>query len=137
MKRAIIDTGPMVAFLCPKDQHHRWAQNAFAHLGPGSTTCEAVLAEVCHLASKEGVAQAKVLNFVARLRLKVVALSCELQAIQDLLNRYHDAPMDFADACVVRLAELNQSLNVCTVDGQFRFFRKNGKDSIPLIAPFD
>jgi predicted nucleic acid-binding protein len=44
--------------------------------------------------------------------------------------------MDFADACVVRLAELNDTLTVCTVDGHFRFFRKNGREPIPLIAPF-
>jgi predicted nucleic acid-binding protein len=44
--------------------------------------------------------------------------------------------MDFADACVVRLAEMHDHLQVCTLDGHFRFFRKNGRDPIALIAPF-
>ena len=45
-------------------------------------------------------------------------------------------PMDFADACVVRLAELHAGGTVCTTDGDFRIFRKNGRESISLLAPF-
>ena len=136
MKVVILDTGPLLAWLCPRDQYHGWAQTAFANMAPGSLVCEAVITEVCHLAAKEHIARADVLRFVKRLRLKPVALSDEFEAVEKLLASYSDAPMDFADACVVRLAEMNRGLKVCTVDGQFRFFRKNGTESISLIAPF-
>lgn len=136
MNRAVIDTGPIVAFLCPRDRHHSWAQCAFGLLAPGSVVCEAALTEVCHLVAKEGIAQARVIDFVARLRLNCVSLANDLQVIRGLLHRYSDAPMDFADACVVRLAELNPALPVCTIDRQFSFFRKNGDEPISLIAPF-
>jgi uncharacterized protein len=136
MKRVILDSGPLVAWLCPRDEHHAWVRRTFQEIAPGSIVCEAVLAEVCHLAAKEGVARARVIEFVRRLRINPVSLVTELETIGSLLDRYADAPMDFADACVVRLAEIHLDATVCTTDSHFRFFRKNGQDAIQLLAPF-
>lgn len=44
--------------------------------------------------------------------------------------------MDFADACVVRLAELHKGAAVCTTASHFRFFRQHHTEPISLIAPF-
>ena len=52
-----------------------------------------------------------------------------------LLRRYGDTPMSFADACLVRMAELLNDAVVFTTDGDFRTYRKNGRQAIPLIAP--
>jgi len=136
MRRAILDTGPLVAWFCPRDEHHPWALKTFADLAPGSLLSEAVVTEVCHLVAKEGVTQAKVVESLARGRLKPVSLTDDLIPIAKLLAQYADAPMDFADACVVRLSELYPNAAVCTTDGHFRFFRKNGQETIPLLAPF-
>ena len=136
MKRVILDTGPLVAWFCPRDEHYSWARRVFTELAPGSLVCEAVLAEVCHLVAKEGVTHATVVESIAAGRLNPVALSSELLPIASLLNGYADAPMDFADACVVRLAELYTSAAVCTTDSHFRFFRKNGSEQISVVAPF-
>ena len=37
----IMDTGPLVAWLCPRDEHHQWARGAFAELPAGGIVCEA------------------------------------------------------------------------------------------------
>src|SRR5882724_9139890 len=107
MKPVILDTGPLVASLCPRDEHFSWARQVFAQVAPGSLICEAVVAEACYLVAKEGVPRAKVIEFVVNGRLKPVPLSNELDAIKILLTRYANAPMDFADACIVRLAEMH------------------------------
>lgn len=136
MRSAILDTGPLVAYFCPRDEYHDWARSAFAQLPPGVFICEAVITEACHLAAKAGVSRARVLEFVERGRLNVVSLGSEMPAIRDLLTRYADAPMDFADGCVVRLAELHSAASVCTVDRDFSFYRKHGREVLTLIAPF-
>lgn len=136
MKRVIMDTGPLVAWFCARDEHHPWASRAFAQIQPAGLICEAVIAEVCHLAAKEGVHAGKVLELVESGGLTWVPLNREAAAIRLLAKRYADARMDFADACVVRLAELYPDSVVCTVDGQFRVFRKNKREAIPLLAPF-
>ncbi|MBI4663524.1 MAG: PIN domain-containing protein [Verrucomicrobia bacterium] len=134
--RFILDTGPLVAWLCPRDEHHGWVRKAFAQMPAQGMVCEAVLAEVCHLAAKDGIACGKVMEFVERGRLTPVSLAGELSFVRRLLEQYADAPMDFADACVVRLAEIHADALVCTTDRDFQFYRRNGRDPISLIAPF-
>jgi hypothetical protein len=44
--------------------------------------------------------------------------------------------MDLADACIVRMTELNRDCAVVTVDRSvFSVYRRNGRDTIPVIAP--
>ena len=136
MKPVILDTGPLVAWFCPRDEHHDWVRRAFVGFSPGSIVCEAVLTEVCHLAAKEGLARGKVIESIVRGRFKPGFLGNKLVPIARLLHAYADTPMDFADACVVRLAELHPDCDVCTTDGDFRIFRKHGREPIPLLAPF-
>ena len=84
MKRVIFDTGPLVAWLCPRDEHHAWVRRTFQEPSPGPIICEAVLAEVCHLAAKEGVAPARVLEFIRSLRnLKPGCVVNELMRLAD------------------------------------------------------
>ena len=132
----ILDAGPLVAWFCPRDVHHVWARRAFSQLPTGGIICEAVLAEVCHLAAKDGIARGKVIEFVERGRLVPVSLAAELPLIRKLLDQYANTPMGFADGCVVRLAEIHDGTKVCTTDRHFEFYRRNGHESISLVAPF-
>ena len=43
--------------------------------------------------------------------------------------------MDFADACLVRMAELHHAPRVWTADADFHVYRRNGRQTIPLIFP--
>lgn len=43
--------------------------------------------------------------------------------------------MDFADACLVRLAELKSGSQIWTADGDFKIYRRLGREVIPLIFP--
>jgi uncharacterized protein len=52
-----------------------------------------------------------------------------------LLARYSSVPMSLADACLVRMSELNPKSQVFTLDSDFNFYRKNVRRVIPLIMP--
>ena len=63
-------------------------------------------------------------------------LSHELSAVRALTAKYADAPMDLADACIVRMAGLSREGRVWTVDrADFSTYRRNGRDSIPCEFP--
>jgi predicted nucleic acid-binding protein len=111
-------------------------RQAFSGIYSSGLICEAVLTEVCHLVAREGIPRGKVVDFVLDGGLQVVSLSSELSAIGNLLNRYADTPMDFADACVTRVAEIHAGSQVCTTDTDFLVYRTNRIEAIPLIAPF-
>ena len=136
MSQTIMDSGPLVAWFSRRDSHHEWAARIMDDLPGGAFICEAVLAEVCHLVAKDGVPAATVLKLVEQNDLVLVSLVGEVSGIRALMERYKDAPMDFADACVVRIADLNPGATVCTTDGHFRFFRKSSGEIIAWAAPF-
>ena len=86
MKPVIFDTGPLVAWLCPRDEYHAWVRGAFDQIPPGGLVCEAVLAEVCYLVAKEGVVRGKVIEFVQEGGVKAVSLGADLPAIRELFE---------------------------------------------------
>ena len=131
-----MDSGPLVAWFSKRDSHHEWATRVIEELPVGVLVCEAVLAEVYHLVEKDGVPAVAVLKLVEQNDLLLASLVGEISAVRVLMERYQNAPMDFADACVVRMAELNPGTAVCTTDGHFRFFRKSSGEIMALLAPF-
>ena len=46
--------------------------------------------------------------------------------------------MDYADACLVRLAELHREHVIVTTDAEdFRIYRRFGRQTLPLLIPSD
>ncbi len=48
----IIDAGPLIALLNPKDSYHSWAKEQFLNTSAALLTCEAVIAEAAHNLSR-------------------------------------------------------------------------------------
>lgn len=44
--------------------------------------------------------------------------------------------MSFADACLVRMSELHRDSRIFTLDRDFDAYRRNGRERIPLLAPW-
>lgn len=135
-QRTVVDTGPLVAVLNANDMHHAWAREMFGQLSPPVYTCEAVLSEAQFLLQERGGNPLEVLLWVERgvIRLAFDAES-EIQRLLVLQRSYRNLPMDFADACLVRMTELHARSSVLTTDSHFRIYRRNGRQLIPLRAP--
>ncbi len=52
-----------------------------------------------------------------------------------LAQRYADRRPDLADLCLIRMSELNPKLPLITVDADFRIYRRNRRETIPVIMP--
>jgi uncharacterized protein len=52
-----------------------------------------------------------------------------------LAKRYKDRKPDLADLCLIRMSELHPKHSVITVDEDFRFYRRNKREVIPVISP--
>ena len=136
IKPIIADTGVIVGYLSNKDQWHKWTLSQMENLPTPFLTCEAVITEACYLMRKSPNGKQDVVQLVADGVLVIdFSLSDEVEKIQSLINKYDDVPMDFADACLVRMSELIDNSVVFTLDGDFHIYRKNGKQKIDLIIP--
>lgn len=62
--RVLLDTGPLVAYFCEKDQWHAWAVEQFKGFASPSFTCEPVLTEACFLLVRAGVPEWRLLDKV-------------------------------------------------------------------------
>lgn len=137
MREIIVDTGPLVALLNARDEHHEWAKAAMDAVEPPLITCEAVLTEAAYLVRKLRGGPEAVLDLVTRQVLRVdFRVDNELLALRTLVSRYASVPMSLADACLVRMAELRPRAAVLTLDVDFQVYRRSGRLTIPLISPF-
>jgi predicted nucleic acid-binding protein len=135
MAGVLLDTGPLVAYLFPRDAYHDWAVAQFRIADLPFITCEPVLTEICFLVSRNGRDAGHVLDMLARGVVRIgLDLQDELAPVQALMERYANVPMSLADACLVRLAEMTK-LPVCTLDSDFVIYRTHGRSAIDLVSP--
>ena len=136
--RVLLDTGPLIALIDRRDQHHAWVQSQFTQIVPPLLTCEAVLTEACHLAPRTGCGPHTPLALLERGVVRLVFnLGENFAPVSSLMQRYANVPMSLADACLVRLSELVSDGVVCTLDSDFRIYRRHGRQKIPLVIPPD
>ncbi len=130
----IADTGFLVAFAARRDEFFPWAHALAENVNEPLLTCEAVLAETAfHLRDSE-LTLKLVETGLVRLAFDMESQRAELM---ELARRYADRQPDLADLCLIRMSELNPKLPVITLDGDFRVYRRNRRESIPLIMPPD
>jgi predicted nucleic acid-binding protein len=135
--KILLDSGPLVGFVSETDQHHRWALEIWNRLYDPLSTCEAVLSEAIFLLHSDGVAIDSLLELFERDLVKIdFNVSAHRPDIWELLRKYADQPMSLADACLVRMAELNDNCQIFTTDKDFQVYRRKGRGVIPLLAPF-
>jgi uncharacterized protein len=133
---ALLDTGPLVAFLNRRDRFHAWAVAQLGEVEPPLLTCEPVLSEACFLLRHDPAGPAAVLDLVRDGLLRVdLQVQVEIEAVRRLVRRYSRIPMSLADACLVRLAELHAGSVLLTLDGDFRIYRMHGRQVVPTLIP--
>lgn len=136
MTVALLDTGPLYAYLSAADQDHDWACRQFTALKSPLLTCEAVLAETAYLIAQRGGRLDDLWAFIRRHVLRIdFRLEAEFESVAQLMRRYADVPMDLADACLVRMSELHRDCRVVTTDSDFKIYRRYSRQVIPLICP--
>lgn len=136
MSLLILDTSFLVAILHQRDEFHSWAVATLkAHSGR-LATCEAVLAESFHLLRNRGDAPKWLLSAIASDRISIpLALANEAAGIAKLMQRYRNVPMSLADACLVRMSELHNDSLILTLDADFKIYRRNNRQVIPIVTP--
>lgn len=136
METFLTDSGPLVAFLNHRDEHHDWAADQFSHLTNPLLTCEGAITEATHMLYFDGLPPWSVLELLER---NIVVVQFELESHLDrvltLMKKYADMPMDFVDACLVAMTEEKRNCKLLTLDSDFRIYRRFERQTIPLIAP--
>jgi uncharacterized protein len=134
--RVLLDTGPLVALLNRRDRHHAWSRQILDTIEPPIFTCDPVISEACFLLQTLDGGQDAVLELLARGVIKSdFSVAAEVKALRALMHKFRDVPMSLADACLVRMSELDRDSLILTLDSDFRVYRRNRGQAVPTILP--
>jgi predicted nucleic acid-binding protein len=133
--QVLLDTGVIVALLDRSERNHTRCVEAIESVAAPLVTCEAVIAEACYLLRNIPGASDAVLDNVEagvfEIPFRLVGAS---RSIRLLMKRYARIPMDFADACLVHLADELGTGRILTLDSDFRVYRWHKKRAFELLV---
>jgi predicted nucleic acid-binding protein len=113
----LIDTSALLALVRQRDPWHQPCVASLRSVSFPLVTTTAVLTEVFYFAIKWGGLVEPVWEFIRSGRIKVASiLGDDLPALEALMFRYADRPMDFADATLVHVAEREGLRTILTID---------------------
>jgi uncharacterized protein len=129
----LIDTGAILALIDQRDRWHTACLAAYASLRLPLATSAAVLTELFHMIGRHEVSTAW--SFIRSGAVSVLPIDdADLPALETLMRKYADRPMDFADATLVRLAEREELTTVLTVDhDDFETYRIAGRRRFRIV----
>ena len=108
MNKILIDSGPLIALFDSSDKYHQKTIEFIKSNQALLITTIASITETLHLLDFNRNAQLDFIEWVSRGGVEIVnVLNSDFQRIKELTEKYRDLPMDFADSCLVLLAEKN------------------------------
>jgi predicted nucleic acid-binding protein len=134
----LADTGAILAILDRDDRWHGVCVDALQQLRAPLLTSEAVLTELFHIFAETPHETQSAWTFIRSGALTLATITDdELPRLHELMTRYADRPMDFADATLVWLARRESISTIFTVDhADFSTYRIEGKRRFRIL-PID
>ena len=134
MKKILIDSGPLIALFDQNDKYHSASVEFIKNNNYELITTLASITETLHLLDFNRNAQIDFLGWVNAGAVSLEPItSDDLQRIKDLTIKYSNLPMDFADGCLVFLAEKFNMTTIATIDRDFDVYRVQEKRPFTVL----
>lgn len=133
--KGLADTGALLALLDQDDNWHARCRGAFERIRLPLATSAAVLTELFHLLGDHPRDISAVWRLLESGAVIVRPIDdLDLPRIRELMAKYSDRPMDFADATLVRLAEREGLHTIFTIDhDDFETYRIEGRERFEVV----
>ena len=134
MKKILIDSGPLIALFDSSDKYHQEAVDFIKTNKYPLATTLASITETLHLLDFNRNAQIDFLEWVHRGAVEIHNIeNSDFKRLRELTEKYRDLPMDFADSCLVYLAEKLNLNTIATIDRDFTIYRIQGRRKFKII----
>ncbi|MFY9823564.1 MAG: PIN domain-containing protein [Thermoanaerobaculia bacterium] len=135
----LLDTGALVSLLDRRQTHHHRFTEFFSEWRGAVVSTEAVLTEATHLLGRTPGGRESCLDFFLSGGATLIPAGlATLRSCRELIEKYADLPMDYADATLVMLAEELETDLVFTTDRRdfevYRFGRNRPFQILPHLA---
>jgi predicted nucleic acid-binding protein len=120
----LVDASALIALLDEDDAAHEQCVEALKHIRDPLATVWPALTEAMHLLAESPRGPEALCDMVSDGVLKLLLLGArDMNRIKELMQKYRDLPMDFADAALVRVAERDSLVRILTFDSHFEVYR--------------
>ncbi len=134
MKKVLIDSGPLIALFDASDKYHSKAVDFVKSSKYPLVTTIASVTETLHLLDFNRNAQIDFIDWVHKGAVEIHNIeNCDFKRLKELTDKYRDLPMDFADSCLVYLAEKLSLNTIATIDRDFTIYRIKGRRKFKSI----
>jgi predicted nucleic acid-binding protein len=136
MRLALLDAGPTIAWLDANDPYHSAVREKMGELTGRLVTTGAVITEVMFFLQEAREGALRLTDWLRRMRVDIVDCfsTGKLQSAALLMERYADAPMDYADATLVACADELNCGDILTLDIRgFRTYRYQRNKRFKLL----
>ena len=130
----MIDSGPLIALFDASDVYHKAIVEFIKRNPYPLITTIASVTEVLYLLDFNQNAQLDCLEWIYRGGVEIFPIKeNDMKRIRELMKKYKDVPMDFADACLVHAAERLNISEIVTIDKDFLIYRIGGRKKFKII----
>ncbi|MGE0374172.1 MAG: type II toxin-antitoxin system VapC family toxin [Planctomycetaceae bacterium] len=120
----VVDAGPLLALFDIRDEHHRDALNYLHGNQARMITTLAVVTEAMHLFGPSPIPKRNLLAWINSGAITLVAPNkADFERVMELLDKYADLPMDFANGLTVAICERLDIPHIATFDSDFTVYR--------------
>jgi len=124
MRKALIDSGPLIALFDKSDNYHYAAIKFLKDYDGLLLTTWSVISEVFYMLGFNINTQIDFLKWIERGGLIIQSFSHEhITRLIELIGKYSDVPMDLADATLILASELENINEVITIDSDFHIYK--------------
>jgi predicted nucleic acid-binding protein len=124
MKRCLIDAGPLIVLFDNDDKFHIPVKEFLKKYEGRLYTTWPVITEVLDMLDFSVGTQIDFLKWISlgAIEVKQIDVS-DISRIIDLSEKYSDVPMDFADASLIIISELEDIKEIISIDSDFYIYR--------------
>lgn len=137
MRNAVlVDAGPLIALLDQGDKNHQSCQRALSEIEGSLVSVWPVVTEAAYFLGKiSAKAQDALLEMIEEEIVEIAELDIyDISRARELMAKYSDLPMDFADAALLRVAEREKIASVFTIDKRdFSLYRPKHVSRLKIL----
>jgi hypothetical protein len=132
----LADASFFVALFNEREAGHARCQQAYRGIAAPIVTSEACIAETFHLLHHANAAVDAILTNIHGGAIEVPFRLSECAGeIRSLMSKYADAPCDFADACLIHMADQLDTGDILTLDSDFKHYRWRRNRHFRMLIP--
>jgi len=134
----LVDASFLVSVYDRQEPYHRQCMAVLDQVKQPLVTCEPVVTEAIYLLRRLLGAPQAILASIQESRLEIPFLLAH--GVDEVLahyTKYRDTPCDFADACLIAMADQLNTGDILTLDSDFKHYRWRRNRRFRMLIPLE